>query len=91
METLAKLTKKADKISEHVNKPRKGTSGRNEPVESLEASRHAPLPMAKSYARASNISPKIIQRLGHQSPRTPKSPTLSCASHKVQTPQLGKP
>jgi len=33
LETLAKLTEKIDQPSEQVNKPRKDTSGHNEPVE----------------------------------------------------------
>jgi len=39
---LAKLIEKVDQISEQVNKPRRDTSGHNEPVEGLEASGLAP-------------------------------------------------
>ena len=57
LETLAKLTEKIDQPSEQVNKPRKDTSGHNEPVE---ASGLAPWPMAKSCAQAANTIPKIL-------------------------------
>ena len=52
LETLAKLTKKVDKLSEQVNKPRKRSPRITEPKESLEASRYAPQTLTKSYAQA---------------------------------------
>jgi len=50
LETLAKLTEKVDKLSEQINEPRKRSPRITESKESLEASKHAPQTLTKSYA-----------------------------------------
>jgi len=57
LETLTKLTEKVDKLSEQVNKPKKVTSNHSEPTKGLEASKHVPQLLTKSYAQAANTAP----------------------------------
>ena len=75
LETLTKLTKKVDKLSEQVNKPKKVTSNHREPTEGLEASKHVPHLLTKSYAQAANTAPKNSPTSNRpptsQNPRTP--------------------
>ena len=52
LETLAKLIKKVDKLSEQVNEPRKRSSKITKPKEGLEASRYASQTLTKFYAQA---------------------------------------
>jgi len=73
LETLAKLTEKVDKLSKQVNEPKKVTSNHREPTEGLEASKHAPHLLTKSYAQAANNAPKNLSM--SNGPPTPKPPT----------------
>jgi len=58
LETLAKLIKKVDKLSEQVNEPRKRSSKITKPEEGLEASRHVSQTLTKSYAQAISFPSK---------------------------------
>jgi len=60
LETLTKLTKKVDKLSKQVNEPKKVTSNHREPTEGLEASKHVPHLLTKSYTQAANTVPKYL-------------------------------
>jgi len=73
LETLAKLTEKVDKLSKQVNEPKKVTSNHREPTEGLEASKHTPHLLTKSYAQAANNAPKNLSM--SNGPPTPKPPT----------------
>jgi len=75
LETLTKLTEKVDKLSEQVNEPKKVTSNHGEPTEGLEASKHVPHLLTKSYAQAANTVPKNLPTSDRpptsQNPKTP--------------------
>jgi len=60
LETLTKLTKKVDKLSKQVNEPKKVTSNHRELTEGLEASKHVPHLLTKSYTQAANTVPKYL-------------------------------
>jgi len=77
LETLAKLTKKVDKLSEQVNEPRQRSSRITEPKEGLEASRHVPQTLTKSY----------VQTISSLS-KTPTSTTRSPVTHN---PKISNP
>ena len=66
LETLTKLTEK-------VNKPKKVTSNHREPTEGLEASKHVPHLLTKSYAQVANTAPKNLFTSNRSlTSRTPK-------------------
>jgi len=87
LETLTKLTEKVDKLNEQVNEPKKVTSNHGEPTEGLEARKHVPHLLTKSYAQAANTASKNLPTSNRpstsQNPKTPNPNKAHDPTHLV--------